>query len=1599
MGVQNLGNLTGQPVTYDSRLKKYFSEAGSNACSVGFIASKDGRASHDLVRKAILAKANTYHRGGYAADGKTTDGDGLETEIPQNLFRDLFTEQGGSLGDDERVAVGQLFLPRNEEQRNVAWRIIEEELKAAGLDNFVKRDTPVDLDYLGPIGRETMPHAAQIIFPVTADEEQRRDVETVLERAHQRMNSRFEEAGLINGEPDTCHIASFSGERIIYKGRSDPRDNAAMWPDLADERFESRWAIIHNRFTTAGNTEIRNIQPLPGGCAHNGTITTQKGLTKATAIHQTGLANALGEGGEDILPIERRGMSDSALIDRIASAKLLAGVSPERIKMTLFPKGANRGMDYGDDVLATRRVLANTMETADGPALFVIPDRGRIVLTLDSNGSRPAAIQETDELFAIGSEAGMWQFDLENELTRTDTLRAGQMVSFDSNTGEVAYDKALEQQVSHEADFVAMNERIQDIELDASVIPQRIWDDQEHSVRMRNAGHTSEDVDKMLMGMVTSGVPVNGSMGETSIARGAGTHRKKGIDFYTFPHNQITAPPHNADLDGDMMDLSARFAYPADHEGNLREKVHVIPDRFVLGTDMLDQAMDQIGSSKFRTIDCTFDRDTETYEKALERIADEAEKWANKGKHIILSDDKVEEGAVPVYMEHATGAAHTRLNEKGSRGDVAIIVKSAECTGANGVSALKALGATIVVPYLMEQHIIKMQDDGKLVGKDGFPLPLEDALANFYNAIKKGVRVAMQRTLTLSANSMQGAMQVEALGLDRGLVGRIHPGVVSKISGLTGNELGEQLVRYHDELFRPEGLDHSRVFDADGEAKLHTGGRKDAKAGGVKHGSNSASVYALRYALGIDPKGFGYMNPDKEPVEFTDEKGWDIWKSFYLKHARGAHNPAFVVDGLSFKTDGITPLNPDVDEMESADDLAAGRIVSGGMSIGAISLQAHKDLHFAANEVGFQSNTGEGGYPQELFGTKFMPKIVQWSTNAYGIRPELLCAAEVIEFKFGQGAKSGEGGNMPAKKVTPLLSRLRFIPEGREQQSSPLYMDMRSIEDLASKIRIARRINPEAENRLKIVTKDGCAEEALGAVKAAVGAIEQLAAEGVPTNGKISLHVSGRRGGTASAKEDSKDGSGSDWEPYLPEIHRILKENGLRDRVEIVVDGGFAHGEDMAKALILGADRIGFGTLFMQSLGCTLQKQCHTGKCMTDVAVAKELEDLENYIGKPEYAMRLAKFLGRDLQRVMAKLGVKNARDLQGRTDLLEANEFAKQHGWDFSEMLEMGHDPEPDSHFVQSKVPEANEFVRSIDHKLLAENPNLIEEGGTFNFDVNNMDDGVGTTISGLVSDYLLSKTKSLDEADLKEILRDDHITLNAKGTLGYASGALLTQGVTLNLTGIAGDSFGSNMRAGVAVIKYPKGLKIGANQKESAVLAQSMLGAFMTGGEIHVGGTAGNDTAFRQSGGLVVTRGAGKAAQFKTRGTFVAWKEGVDDGSFANHQGGECFIRKEGFTAGDLTQTFQAQQPKVHFEALQDPEAKQRLREHLIRSFELTQDPELYELLTERNWDEVSAEFMHVRTFVKAPANDDCIDTIPDVPVHPYPRRPLPSPEARVA
>ncbi len=875
-------------------------EAGSNACTVGFIARKDGRQSHDVVAKALFAKAETFHRVGYAADGKTTDGDGIETQVPQSFFQKKFNALDGAKLGGRHIAVGQVWLPRDQDMREKAQHIINRELAKAGYKDCKWREEGLtDIRYMGEIGQKKLPYFAQILIPLdleSVEDPQASERELAFLREH--IKTELRNANLVGNDPDTCHFSSFSGQRIIYAARSDPKDEGRFFPDLRDKSFVTAYAKIHGRFTTAGDTRIANIQPTAQGIAHNGTIVTDRGAAAAMKTHQIRIANQLGEKGASFLPLMWPSSSDSVNFGRVNEALGFTGLSMPARKMLLLAKAEGDGVDDSEDVKNTKRFLDAAMEKYDGPALIIMSDGRHILATLDANGLRPAMIEETAQYFALGSEFGMWGFNPDTEVVLTDELDRGSMLMMDTATGVRLNDHELQEQVAREYDFKDWAAHIKDFDFPEPREPfKRRYEGAEYAKRLRLAGYSKEDLTKMLMPMVASKGEPNSSMGNLTRAAAFSDRFSPWSQYYNELHVQIVAPPHNAELDPDVMNLHGYSRYPLDEEGNPRDIVR-FPNKFIFSRTTLGQFTDMIGKDKFAKIDCTFNvHDGEdAYHKARKRIGAEAVEAAKLGKHIILSDENIGPNRAPIFMSHAVGEANVRLTDEGLRGDVSIIVKDAYTHTSHEVKILKETGANFVVPYLALEHVIDMADRGVIKNSEDETVHLtrEQAVNNFLAALEKGTLISMQRTGTMRASSSQGAHQFEVFGINRELTQQVHPNVASPISGIDEREIQRRIVEHHRQTYFPTVHERLAIIsEVDGHVQLNPGGRFGRNdTDGEIHAQDSTSVDFLHRA--------------KEAEDF--EEGYRLYKQYsdYV-HSKGSHYKIFTRDHYAFKY-ARTPL-------------------------------------------------------------------------------------------------------------------------------------------------------------------------------------------------------------------------------------------------------------------------------------------------------------------------------------------------------------------------------------------------------------------------------------------------------------------------------------------------------------------------------------------------------------------------------------------------------------------------------------------------------------------------------------------------------------------
>lgn len=1486
----------------------------SNACTVAVMSRKDGVAGHDVVQQLLAAKARTAPRAGYARDGRTTDGDGSEFIIPQAFFGERYDELQGQPLKDRKLAVGMMFLPRHIERQQRAKFVFEEEIRQEGLTGWKWRDVPHDKNFMGPIGLESLPDPVQILLPLNDGDTLQH--ERMLARVRERAKKRWRNEGIDGPGANAAHTSSLSSTRIIYKARTDPRDVGQFWLDLLNPKFITRMAVGHARFTTAGDTSVHNIQPVPGGTAHNGTIVTVNAFRRAIYSHQQRLMAQFGEGAKDLFPLFLPGDSDSANMDRLVELLALSGLTLPEIKMTLIGRPLSRAHDASAAVKEVLRWKAAEMADLDGPLLAVMisPDGRYINAVLDVNANRPGMVVETDKYICIGSETGMWDFNQENDLTRTDELEAGAMMMIDTQTGRIYDNHELEEQVAAETPYRHWSEEyIKDFGFEPQGDYEPRLNENELNLHLRLAGYADEDITRVLDYMGGHvGEPRSG-MGDYTRRPGSSTLFRPESHFYKLGGVQITAPPHNADLDGDIMDLIAYDRNPIGNDGQPRETIKF--KSFIITNDQLRE-LEQFYQlqGKLAVIDCTFDPSLgdDALTKARKSIGDQAVAAAKEGKHVIsLKDLLANEDRAPGFMMRAIGEANRRLIEEGLRGDVMIVPSGGGGQTSHEASLWKMAGATLINFPLAEEAVRSRARAGKIKDPEGRIVDENTAAATYYKGLEKYTLESMQRSGTQRASSWENSHVFETNGLRSDLAQEVHPGIASHGSGWDEAKIQETIAAHHKETFHQ----YRAALAQDSIIDLNTGGRFTTVPGGEVRAQDALSIRLLQAAVEND----------------DEEEGYGIFQA-YTAHVHGpAKAGVYVRDDLEF----IPPKNGN--KTENAEKAAAverilksvyGRIVGGAMSVAAIALWVHKDIHEAANKLGVKTSTGEGGYQEELLGTKYMPKIVQWSTAAFGIRPQLLKEADVIEFKFGQGAKLDKGGEMDGSKVVDDIAENRFVEPGTTLKSPPQHADMLSIEDLKQKIKLALTINPAAEIRIKIVAKDGCEDEAVGAAKAMQNAFAELEGSIPGLSGKMSILLAGGRGGTGNASLPDIYGSANEIEHYTPRVSQALEKAGLRKNVKLIVDGGMRSGIDLIKMLALNADAIGFGTILLYALGCRDMGRCNEGNAFCAPAVATTNPDMrENYNGKSIYVERLFKFIARQAAEKAVELGYDDLQDMVGVAQAILRDISPPEIGYDYGPMFAACNS---EDRYEGPLILTSSKTGKSIDAQILESMPSLAQgASGDFTFlNVPNTAVATGGYIAGKLSKWLLTQTRDLK----KQILPDDNLIIRLTGYPGFATFPLFTQGMTGHLRGIADACFAQGNHKGIVTLRFLENSRIA----EDSIIAGNCTNSFSTGGRSYiVEGRVGHGASFRLSGGTNIYAGMlDKAAQFMTRGSFAAFRWGVGRNSFANMSGGEAFVRHEGKTHDAIAANFNSK--TIQWSPLQNPDAIERLRMQMTEAFE---------------------------------------------------------------
>jgi glutamate synthase (NADPH/NADH) large chain len=1395
-----------------------------DACGVGLVAALDGKASRKVVQAGIDALKAVWHRGAVDADGKTGDGAGIHIEIPQDFFAEV-VQRGGDRMRPGRIAVGMVFLPKTDFGAQERCRqIVETEILSAGYAIYSWRQVPIHVECIGEKANATRPEIEQILIydPELRDE-------ATYERDLYVIRRRIEKQAIAAQIPE-LYLCSLSCRSLIYKGMFLAESLSEFYPDLVDKRFTSRFAIYHQRYSTNTFPTWRLAQPFRM-LAHNGEINTLNGNINWMKSHETRLSHPLLDAHlDDIKPVVQAGGSDTATLDNVFELLVRGGRDAPMAKSMLIPEslGANATMPqaHRDLFLYCNAV----MEPWDGPAAITATDGRWVIAGLDRNGLRPLRYTVTaDGLLIVGSETGMVKVQ-EDAVAAKGRVGPGQCIAVDLQEGRFYSDAEVKDMLSARHPFSNWTERTTRIDgiVRAEAGEPELLRGEELRRRQLAVGYTLEELETILHPMVEDSAEAVGSMGDdTPIAVLSGQYR--GLHHYfrqTF--SQVTNPPIDSLRETRVMTLKTRLG----NLGNILDEDPTQCDMLMLDSPVLSNAefaaMRSYMGATACEVDCTFAAaDGEGgLRRAIDRIKREAEEGVRSGcAHIILTDEhqSAERAAIPMIL--AVGGVHTHLVKHSLRTFTSLNIRSAECLDVHYVAVLIGAGATTVNAYLAQESIADRQRRG-LFGD----MSLKECVGHYKKAVDKGLLKVMSKMGISVISSYRGGMNFEAIGLSRALVADFFPGVQSRISGIGLQGIARRVLALH------------RVaWDAD-VVTLPVGGLYKRRLRGESHAFDGGLIHTLQKAVDTD--------------SYTTFKRYS--------EAVRRQPPVALRDLLDFRAEGRTAVP--LEEVESITEIRK-RLVAPGISLGALSPEAHETLSIAMNRIGAKSDSGEGGEDParatpRANGDNASSAIKQIASGRFGVTAEYLNACREIEIKVAQGAKPGEGGQLPGFKVSGLIAKLRHSTPGVTLISPPPHHDIYSIEDLAQLIYDLKQINPDASVTVKLVSRSGIGTIAAGVAKAKADAIL----------------VSGHSGGTGASPQSSIKYAGLPWEMGLSETHQVLQLNRLRHRVKLRTDGGIKTGRDVVIAAMLGAEEFGIGTASLVAMGCIMVRQCHSNTC--PVGVCTQDETLrQKFSGSPEKVINLFSFVAEEVREILASLGVRKLTDVIGRTDLLKQISRGSEDldDLDLNPLLVKA-DAGPNASYCT--LEGRNEVPETLDADMIRDAASLFERGEKMQlqYNIRNTHRAIGTKISSKI-------TRKFGMSGLQP----GHLTVRLRGTAGQSLGAFAVRGLKLEVLGDANDYVGKGLSGATIVVRPAPSSALVWN--ENTVIGNTCLyGA--TAGELFAGGQAGERFAVRNSGATTVVEGCGaNGCEYMTGGTVVILGP-VGDNFGAGFTGGAAFI-----------------------------------------------------------------------------------------------------------
>jgi glutamate synthase (NADPH/NADH) large chain len=1380
----------------------YSEEEEHSSCGVGLVVNIDGSRSRSVVMNGIKALKAIWHRGAVDADGRTGDGAGIHVQIPVNFFYDQVRRTGHNPREDELIAVGQVFLPRtNFAAQETCRTIVETEVLRMGYYIYGWRHVPVDITVLGEKANATRPEIEQILISNAkgVDEE-------TFERELYVIRRRIEKAALAAQVP-TLYIASMSCRSVIYKGMMLAQDVANFYPDLMDDRFESAFAIYHQRYSTNTFPQWWLAQPFRM-LAHNGEINTLKGNLNWMKSHEIRMASGtFGDMAEDIKPIVAAGSSDSAALDAVFEVLVRAGRNAPMAKTMLVPESwSKQAVELPEAWRDMYSYCNSVMEPWDGPAALAMTDGRWVCAGLDRSGLRPMRYVVTaDGMLIAGSEAGMVPQD-EANVVRKGALGPGQLLAVDIVEGKMFGDTEIKDKLAASRPFGEWVGKINELDDALSGIEEKpLFAGNELRRRQVAAGYTIEDLEQILAPMAEDGKETLASMGDDTPSAVLSNQYRPLSHFFRQNFSQVTNPPIDSLREFRVMSLKTRFGNLKNvlDESSAQTEILVLDSPF-LTNSQFDQLMSEFNADSV-TIDCTFEPGGSNLNEGLRRIREEAEDAVRSGAgHIVLTDQFSGEGRVAMPMILATSAVHSQLTRKGLRTFTSLNVRSAECVDPHYFAVLIGCGATVVNAYLAEDSLADRIERGLL------DVNLTKAMARYRTAIDQGLLKIMAKMGISVVSSYRGGLNFEAVGLSRAMCAEYFPGMTSRISGI--GTIGIQ---------RKAEAVHDRGWKGDGTV-LPIGGFYKARTSGETHAWEASSMHMLQMAC--------------------NKASYQMWKQYSAKMQ--SNPPIHLRDLLDIKALGA-PIP--IEEVESITAIRK-RFVTPGMSLGALSPEAHKTLNVAMNRIGAKSDSGEGGedpahFHPEPNGDNPSAKIKQVASGRFGVTAEYLNQCEELEIKVAQGAKPGEGGQLPGMKVTDLIARLRHSTKGVTLISPPPHHDIYSIEDLAQLIYDLKQINPRCKVTVKLVASSGVGTIAAGVAKAKADIIL----------------ISGHNGGTGASPATSIKYAGLPWEMGLTEAHQVLSMNNLRDRVTLRTDGGLRTGRDIVMAAMMGAEEYGIGTAALIAMGCIMVRQCQSNTC--PVGVCTQDEALRGkFTGNADKVVNLITFYATEVRELLASIGARSLDDVIGRADLLAQVSRGSAHldDLDLNPLL-ITVDGAGEIKYDRNKP--RNAVLDTLDAEIVRDAERFLKDGEKMqlSYAVQNTHRTVGTrTSSHIISRFGMNNQ-----------LQPDHLTVKLTGSAGQSLGAFAAPGLKLEVSGDANDYVGKGLSGGTIVVRPSMASTIKA--AENTIIGNTVLyGA--TKGYLFAAGRAGERFAVRNSGAHAVIEGCGSnGCEYMTGGVTV--------------------------------------------------------------------------------------------------------------------------------